>query len=165
MIAAIDLGDGLAQIATALRVPVLIAAVLALLLCALELGRFGAERWRRFRSGRFELSELTEQAIADPPHAAHYAGYAPGPIAAAAVVGIAAAPAAERGRATEHALAGYELAVKLGYLRVPPGMITKVQDIVRLPDHQAVILCTGSQGEINSALTRMSTGDHPQIKI
>ena len=45
--AAIDLGDALAEIATALRVPVLIAAVLVLLLCALELGRFGAELWRR----------------------------------------------------------------------------------------------------------------------
>ena len=39
--AAIDLGDALADIATALQVPVLIAAVLALLFCALELGRFG----------------------------------------------------------------------------------------------------------------------------
>ncbi len=43
MSAAIDLGDALADIATALRVPVLIVAVLILLLCALELGRFGAE--------------------------------------------------------------------------------------------------------------------------
>ena len=40
MIAAIDLGDALADIATALRVPVLVAAVVILLLCALELGRF-----------------------------------------------------------------------------------------------------------------------------
>ena len=44
--AAIDLGDALAQIATALRVPVLIAAIVVLLLCALELGRF-LTIWRR----------------------------------------------------------------------------------------------------------------------
>ena len=47
MIAGIELGDGLAGIATALDVPVLIAAVVVLLLCALELGRFTAEYWRR----------------------------------------------------------------------------------------------------------------------
>ena len=47
MSAAIDLGDALADLATALRVPVLVVAVLILLLCALELGRFGAELWRR----------------------------------------------------------------------------------------------------------------------
>src|SRR5262249_23673027 len=112
VIAALDLGDGLAQIATALRVPVLIAAIVALLLCALELGRFAAEWWRRFHSGGSDLAELTQQAIADPPHASHYAGYAPGPIAAATVVEIAAAPRAGRERATEHALARYELAVQ-----------------------------------------------------
>jgi ribonuclease J len=62
-------------------------------------------------------------------------------------------------------LANVELAVKLGYLRVPVGLIVRVQDISRLPDRQVVVLCTGSQGEVNSALVRMSTGDHPHIKI
>ncbi|MBW3538156.1 RNase J family beta-CASP ribonuclease [Candidatus Parcubacteria bacterium] len=62
-------------------------------------------------------------------------------------------------------LANVELAVKLGYLKVPPGMITRVQDASKLPDNQVVVLCTGSQGEVNSALVRMSTGDHPHIKI
>ena len=40
--ASIDLGDGLSHIATALRVPVLIAAVVILVLCALECGRFAS---------------------------------------------------------------------------------------------------------------------------
>lgn len=62
-------------------------------------------------------------------------------------------------------LANVELAVKLGYLKIPAGLIMRIQDILRLPDNQVVVLCTGSQGEINSALTRMSTGDHPHIKI
>ena len=81
--AAIDLGDALADIATALRVPVLLAAVLILLLCALELGRFGAELWRRrVRARHFDLRELTTQAIADPTHASRYAYSAPDAIAA-----------------------------------------------------------------------------------
>lgn len=62
-------------------------------------------------------------------------------------------------------LANVELAVKLGYLKIPSGLIVRIQDVSKLPDKEVVVLCTGSQGELNSALTRMSTGDHPQIKI
>ena len=110
--AAIDLGDGLARIATALRVPVLVGAIVVLLLCALELGRFGVESLRRYRNRRFDLSELTERTLAEPQNAAHYAAYAPGAFAAAALTEIAAAPGPMRARATEHALAHYELAVQ-----------------------------------------------------
>lgn len=62
-------------------------------------------------------------------------------------------------------LANVELAVKLGYLRIPKGVIMRMQEATNLPDNQVVIVATGSQGEINSALTRMSTGDHPFVKI
>jgi ribonuclease J len=41
----------------------------------------------------------------------------------------------------------------------------RVEDIVRQPDENVVILSTGSQGEENSALVRMSTGDHQNVKI
>lgn len=112
MTAALDLGNGLAEIATALRVPVLVAAVLALLLCAVELGRFLTEAARRRRNRDFRLRELTESALADPAHAARYAELAPGPIAAAAVAEVAAARGEGRPRAVEHALARYELAVQ-----------------------------------------------------
>jgi biopolymer transport protein ExbB/TolQ len=112
LIAAIDLGDGLAAIATALRVPVLIAAVLVLLLCAAELGRFAFEYWRRFRARDFDLRELTRRAIADPHNAGAYAYSAPGALAAGAVMEIATAPGPDRVRANEHALARYELAVQ-----------------------------------------------------
>lgn len=109
---AIDLGDGLAQIATALRVPVLIAAIVVLLLCALELGRFCVEWQRRFRNRSFELSELTERVLAEPEHASRYAAYAPSALAASTLVDLGAPPAGDRRRATEHALARYELAVQ-----------------------------------------------------
>jgi biopolymer transport protein ExbB/TolQ len=110
--AAIDLGDALAQIATALRVPVLLAAILVLVLCALELGRFLAERWRRFRVRDLDLRDLTARAIADPAHAAGYAYSAPGPIAGQALLEIATAPGPDRARDSEHALARYELSVQ-----------------------------------------------------
>ena len=110
--ASIDLGDGLSQIATALRVPVLIAAVVILVLCALECGRFAVESWRRWRTRRFDLRQVVAEALAEPSNAAHYARYAGSPIAARAVLAIAAAPPAERGPATERALVDYELAVE-----------------------------------------------------
>jgi biopolymer transport protein ExbB/TolQ len=109
MTAAIDLGDALSHIATALQVPVLIAAVVVLMLCALELGRFAAEWWRRFRNRHFELGEIVARAIAEPAHAAHYARYARSRITARAVIGLASAPAADREAATECALVDYEL--------------------------------------------------------
>jgi ribonuclease J len=62
-------------------------------------------------------------------------------------------------------LGNIELCVKLGYLKVPQGLLVKVQDAGNLPGNQVVILCTGSQGEENSALVRMSTGDHQHVKI
>ena len=76
---------------------------------------------------------------------------------------------AKSGRKLAHVgrsmLGKIELCVKLGYLKVPQGLLIKVQDAGNLPGNQVVILCTGSQGEENSALVRMSTGDHPHVKI
>jgi biopolymer transport protein ExbB/TolQ len=113
LIAAIDLGDGLAEIATALGIPVLIAAIVVLLLCALELGRFLTEYWRRrIRARGFDLSELTRRAIAEPQHAVAIAYSAPGTLAAEALVEIATATGPDRDRANEHALARYELNVQ-----------------------------------------------------
>jgi ribonuclease J len=62
-------------------------------------------------------------------------------------------------------LSTIELCVKMGYLSVPQGLLIKVQDTANLPASSVVILCTGSQGEENSALSRMSTGDHQHVKI
>lgn len=62
-------------------------------------------------------------------------------------------------------LAHVELAVKLGILKVPKGFIMRTSDIVKLPDNQITIITTGGQGENFAALQRMSTDDHPNVKI
>lgn len=62
-------------------------------------------------------------------------------------------------------LTNIEIAVRMGYLKFPPGIIVRMQDVNHLKDSELVVLSTGSQGEVNSALVRMSTGDHQQIKI
>ena len=107
------LGDALAQIAAALRVPVLLAAIVVLLACAFELGRYGAELWRRrVRCRGADLSALVAEAVADPANVAFYAYWAPSGFAEAALLEIATALASGRAGEVEHALANYELAVQ-----------------------------------------------------
>lgn len=55
--------------------------------------------------------------------------------------------------------------LKLGYLNVPQGTIVDIKRIGHLPDNEVVVMCTGSQGEEYSALTRMASGEHAHIKI
>lgn len=62
-------------------------------------------------------------------------------------------------------LKNVEIAVRLGYLKVPQGLIIRIEEAIKLPDHEVSIMCTGSQGESMSALSRMASGDHRQIKI
>jgi biopolymer transport protein ExbB/TolQ len=106
------LGDALAEFASWLRVPVLIAAVIVLVLCAFELGRYLAELWRRGgRAPASELPRLVAAAVAEPGQAGIYAYQAPSGFAESAVLSIAAS--LSDGRAdTEHALADYELSVQ-----------------------------------------------------
>lgn len=54
---------------------------------------------------------------------------------------------------------------ELGYLRVPEGMIIDVKNVNQYPNDQVLIICTGSQGEPNAALTRIATGAHRSIQI
>jgi biopolymer transport protein ExbB/TolQ len=107
------LGDALAQIATALRVPVLIAAVAVLIACAFELGRYGSELWRRrVRCRGVDLTSLVAEAVADPANAARYAYLAPSGFAEAALMAIVAALGSGQPAEIEHALADYELAAQ-----------------------------------------------------
>jgi ribonuclease J len=57
------------------------------------------------------------------------------------------------------------IAMELGYLKAPKGVITDIKTINSLPDDKIVVMCTGSQGEEYSALVRMSNGEHRHIKI
>lgn len=52
-----------------------------------------------------------------------------------------------------------KLCQELGYITVPKQMIRPLTaEVEQFPDDRVLILCTGSQGEENSALVRMSTG-------
>lgn len=58
-----------------------------------------------------------------------------------------------------------EVATKLGYIKIPEGMVVDVKDMKKVPDDRLVIISTGSQGEPSSALARMASGEHQQIEI
>jgi biopolymer transport protein ExbB/TolQ len=106
------LAEALARIASSLRIPVLILALLVLLVCALEAGRFAIELYARTRAGRGALRNLARQVIAKPSQAGALSLRAPSSFARDALLEIARAVLAGEQAGIEHALADYELAVQ-----------------------------------------------------
>ncbi len=106
------IAEALAKIASALRIPVLVLALLALLVCAWEAGRFLAECWTRRRAGRTALRGLLAATVASPQQAAAFAAKAPGRLAGQALLEIGRAVGSGQPDEVERALADYELAVQ-----------------------------------------------------
>src|SRR5438477_2883756 len=57
------------------------------------------------------------------------------------------------------------IARNLGYMDVPEGVILRPPELAELPLDEQLILCTGSQGEPLSALTRIAYNDHPAVTV
>jgi ribonuclease J len=57
------------------------------------------------------------------------------------------------------------IARNLGYMDVPDEMIMRPHELAELPRDQQLILCTGSQGEPMSAMTRIAYNDHPAVSV
>ncbi len=66
------------------------------------------------------------------------------------------------GRSMENVV---NLAIDLGYITIPAGVLVDINKIKNIPDKELVIITTGSQGEPMSALTRMATNDHKFVQI
>ena len=58
-----------------------------------------------------------------------------------------------------------KMAMDLGYLKMPKGMMVNVRELEHIPHEKLAIVTTGSQGEPTSALTRMANQDHQHITI
>ncbi len=58
-----------------------------------------------------------------------------------------------------------QIALDLGYLRIPQNMWLRLEDLNNLKDHEVVIITTGSQGEPMSVLSRIAIDEHKHIKI
>ncbi|HEX9062492.1 MAG TPA: ribonuclease J [Clostridia bacterium] len=57
------------------------------------------------------------------------------------------------------------VAMELGYLHVPEGVILDIDQIDRYPQDKLVIITTGSQGEPMSALSRIAASEHKKVEI
>jgi ribonuclease J len=58
-----------------------------------------------------------------------------------------------------------EVAMDLGYLKVPANVLVQLKDIKKYKDKELVIITTGSQGEPMAALGRMALGEHRHLTI
>lgn len=58
-----------------------------------------------------------------------------------------------------------QIALDLGYLKIPGNTWLKIEAINNLKDEEIVIVTTGSQGEPMSVLSRIATDEHKHIKI
>ena len=57
------------------------------------------------------------------------------------------------------------IAGNLGYLEVPEGTVIQPKELGAYEPHEVLILCTGSQGEPMSALTRIAYRDHQTVSV
>ncbi|MGD1920960.1 MAG: ribonuclease J [Pleurocapsa sp.] len=54
---------------------------------------------------------------------------------------------------------------KLGYIQCRDDIFEPLRSVNRLPDNKVLVLCTGSQCETLAAMTRISRGEHLQIRV
>jgi ribonuclease J len=57
------------------------------------------------------------------------------------------------------------IARNLGYVEIPEEAIVRPDEAAELPPRSVLALCTGSQGEPMSALTRVAYNDHPTLAV
>lgn len=58
-----------------------------------------------------------------------------------------------------------QVAIELGYLDVPEGVLIEPDELNRYPADQVLILTTGSQGEPMAGLSRMASNNHRSVSI
>lgn len=62
-------------------------------------------------------------------------------------------------------IANTRIAADTGYLKVPPGVLVRLDELRHLSPGETAIIATGSQGEPLSAIARMAAGEHKQIEV
>jgi len=58
-----------------------------------------------------------------------------------------------------------DVAVSLGYMKIDKNMEIELHDVRNYNDKQIVLIVAGSQGQENSALSRIAHGDHRDIRV
>ena len=58
-----------------------------------------------------------------------------------------------------------KMALELGYLHAPEGVLIEIEQLNKFPPEKVVLITTGSQGEPLSALSRMASASHRNVKV
>ncbi len=58
-----------------------------------------------------------------------------------------------------------QIAQELGHLQMPAGVQIRESEVPNYPPSQVLCICTGSQGEPRSALSRIAVDDHKHVKV
>lgn len=58
-----------------------------------------------------------------------------------------------------------EQALKLGYLKIPSGTEVEIDELRQYSNRQLTLVVAGSQGQENSAMSRIADGEHREIKL
>ena len=58
-----------------------------------------------------------------------------------------------------------QVALDLGYLTPPEGLLLPLDQVLALPRDKRVLVITGSQGEASAALARIAAAEHPKIRV
>lgn len=58
-----------------------------------------------------------------------------------------------------------DLAIKMGYMKLPPGMEVEIEQLKHIPDQEIMLIVAGSQGQENSAMTRIANDEHKDITL
>jgi len=58
-----------------------------------------------------------------------------------------------------------EIAMRLGKLRIPEGLLIPPQDIKKMPRNKVALVLTGSQGEPMAALSRVAVDNHRWVSV
>jgi len=57
------------------------------------------------------------------------------------------------------------LASEIGYLPIPDSLIAKEQDVAKLPPNKVCLIMAGSQGQYESAMSKMARNQNPYVRI
>jgi ribonuclease J len=58
-----------------------------------------------------------------------------------------------------------EIGESLGYLKIKPGTEVDMRELSKFKSNQLMLVVAGSQGQDNSALTRIANGEHKDVRI
>lgn len=112
-----------------------------------------------------EIAPTMRRLVADAKRRVIVASFASNVYRVQQVIDAAVAANRRIALAGRSMLRNMEIAQELGFLTIPDGFLVDIDAASKLPPEKVVLITTGTQGEPMAALSRMSRGEHRQIKV